>query len=192
MLSINKNESYVSILKIINSCFCQKVVSNIINIGSDDVIDKLVEYFKNEIKKETGIDISYNNKILKRLKIKCEEIKDQLLSFTESDLEMDIEGYYFTQKILRVTFNELCEELFEKYVELIDKTLALAFSNIKKNNCTIILRGDCNIIHIPKLKEIINPYNSSIHSEEFISIGAAILGHENNKFKNKIEELIQL
>ena len=50
MLSINKNESYVSILSIINSCFCYKAVSNIINIGSDDFIDKIVEYFIKEIK----------------------------------------------------------------------------------------------------------------------------------------------
>ncbi len=69
MLSINKNESYVSILSINNSCFYYKAVSNIINIGIDDFANKLVDYFKKEIKEETGIDISNKYKILNRLKI---------------------------------------------------------------------------------------------------------------------------
>jgi len=192
MLTINKNESYVSILSIINSCFYYKAVSNIINIGSDDFINKIFKYFKKEINEQIGIDFSNKNyKQLKTsLKIQCEKIQAILnilndVTFYGSDIGIN----NFTITITREDFNNLCKELFEKYVEIINQTIKNF--DLNKKNFTIILKGDNNIIYIPQLQKILNPYNNNlINSEELISIGAAILGNKNNMFEEKIEVLI--
>ena len=193
MLTINKNESYVSILSIINSCFYYKAVSNIINIGSDDFINKIFKYFKKEINEQIGIDFSNKNyKQLKTsLKIQCEKNQTILNILNDVNLyDSYIEIDYFTITITREDFNNLCKELFEKYVEIINQTIKNF--DLNKKNFTIILKGDNNIIYIPQLQKILNPYNNSlIHSEQLICIGAAILGSKNNMFEEKIEELIE-
>ena len=63
-----------------------------------------------------GIDISKNEKAKRRLKVYCEDIKKELSIVLESNIDIDgfAEGEDFYIPINRSTFENRCQNLFEK------------------------------------------------------------------------------
>ena len=106
----------VTILTINNNKFDIKATDGDVHFGGDDFDNLLVEYCIKKFKENSGIDISNDNKAIKRLKIECEKTKIELSFKDDSEISIDClaEGEDFSITIYRSKFEEICENLFNK------------------------------------------------------------------------------
>ena len=144
-------------------------------LGGEDFDNQLVEHF---LKKLNFDEVKNNNKIRKKLKIACENIK-KILSTSEQTI-LRINNFYnnqdISEKITRKEFEDICNNLFMRLEEVLDS--ALKSANISKEEIDeIILVGGST--RIPKVKEIVKNYfgkdpNDNINADEVVAFGATI------------------
>jgi len=169
-------------------------------LGGEDFDNKLVEYVLDnfcdkiedspEKKEETKTKIKSQKKLIKRLKLSCENIK-RVLSI-EKDTTLCINNFYdnkdIVQNIDRSTFEEICEDLFKKIEEPIQD--ALNAKNIKEEEIgEIVLVGGST--RIPKIKSILKKkfkckINDSINPDETIAYGATLMAAKLSIKKNNL------
>ena len=183
----------VSILKLKNKDF--KVLSNggDSHLGGEDIDNLLMKYCIDEFKNENNIDISNDQKALRRLKTHCEQLKIDLSEAKESEINIDglYKGIDFSLKINRATLEYLCKDLFNKCLKVLDKTIKESGINKNEINDLILVGGSSRI---PKIQEMIEQYcgdkniiNKRINADEAVAIGATLLA---NKFPNDKKDLM--
>ena len=159
-------------------------------LGGEDFDNKLVEYVLDnfcekiedspEKKEETKMKIKNQKKLIKRLKLSCENIK-KVLSL-EKETTLCINNFYdnkdIVQNIDRSTFEDICKDLFKKIEEPIQD--ALNAKNIKDEEIgEIVLVGGST--RIPKIKSILRKrfgkckINDTINPDETIAYGATLM-----------------
>ena len=166
------------------------------HLGGQDFDNRLVEYCIKEFKDQTGIDVSKNQKAIRRLKLVCERIKWNLSSSQESTIDIDClcEGEDLSLKISRLEFEDLCRDYFNRCIQIVER--ALNDSKLKKNNINeIILTSGSS--KIPKIQEMLKNYfgkeiNKSIAPDEVIACGAAIQAAIINNYEDDILERLIL
>ena len=184
----------VTILEINNKKFTVKATGGDTHLGGEDFDNLLMKYCIEQFKNETDIDISDDQKALRRLKIACETVKTELSSLQESIIDIDCLAQHedFTITIKRKDFETICKELFEKCIRKVEEILSESGLSKDEINEIILIGGSSRI---PKIQEIINDFfgdNSkickTINLDEAVAIGASIVCYleENNEF-NPIE-----
>jgi L1 cell adhesion molecule like protein len=175
----------VSIVNIDGDLYEVKSNCGDMHLGGDDFDNSLVDYCLKELKNK-GYDFDNNTKMKTKLKIECEKAKIFLTSLEDTSISLeDIEQEI---KISRAEFEEICKDLFNKCIPIIEKVLKNA-KLTKEKIADIILLGGCT--KIPKIKEIIKNYfkreinDNIINPKESISIGAAIQGAIINNIVNE-------
>ena len=183
----------VSILKLKNKDF--KVLSNggDSHLGGEDIDNLLMKYCIDEFKNENSIDISNDQKALRRLKTHCEQLKIDLSEAKESEINIDglYQGIDFSLKINRAKLEYLCKDLFNKCLKVLDNTIKESGINKNEINDLILVGGSSRI---PKIQEMIEQYcgdkniiNKRINADEAVAIGATLLA---NKFPNDKKDLM--
>ena len=170
----------VSILSIFDGVFEVLATEGDSHLGGEDIDNRLVNYCINKFKEETYIDISNNKKAIRRLKVYCEEAKRELSSILETDLEIDClaNGEDFTITITRNGFEDICNDIFLRLMEVVKSTLI--DSKLRKEDIDeVILTGGST--RMPQIKKMIKYYFDkeplkNIHPDEAVAIGAAIQG----------------
>ena len=152
------------------------------HLGGEDFDNKLLDYCINEFKKESGIDISKNQKAIRRLKALCEKAKINLSSMEETTIDIDslAQGVDFNITITRPEFENFCKDDFDRCIPIVEK--ALKEAKMKKDDIDeVILVGGST--RIPKIQELIKNFFKDekkickeLHADEAVSIGAAIIG----------------
>jgi len=175
-----------------------KSVNDLANIGGEDFDNKLIEYCSNEFKRINNIDIMNNPKALIRLKKECEKAKKILSSSKKYVIEIDeiINGIDLNIEIIRDKFEELCDDLFQKIIPIIEQLLKEG--KIKKEQVDeIFLIGGSS--RIPKIQSMIKDFfngkqiNMTLNADEAIVCGAAIQGAiSNNVIDEKLDKIILL
>ena len=177
-----------SILRVKNKTFEVLATCGDNHLGGEDFTNILTDYIINCFKDDEGFeDIDFKDKnnenaykSFQKLKVKIEDYKKQL-SY-EKEVEIVSDGAFYENKeihfsISRNTYENECEELFEKCFESIDKVLKLA--KLKKENIDeIILSGGSS--RTPKIQEMIEEYFNkeplkTINPDEAIAYGATIV-----------------
>lgn len=134
-----------------------------------------------EFKRKNKLDVTNNERALKRLKAACEKVKKSLSSSATASLEIDgfYEGQDFFTTITRARFEELCGDIFRRTMEPVEK--ALRDAKLDKGSITdIVLVGGST--RIPKVQQLLSDYfngkelNKSVHPDEVVAMGAAIQG----------------
>eukprot|EP00826_Nyctotherus_ovalis_P016028 TRINITY_DN14614_c0_g1_i4.p1 TRINITY_DN14614_c0_g1~~TRINITY_DN14614_c0_g1_i4.p1 ORF type:complete len:614 (-),score=98.17 TRINITY_DN14614_c0_g1_i4:48-1889(-) len=147
------------------------------HLGGNDFDNRMVEYCKSEFKKRTGLDVSKNLRVLRRLKIECERAK-RVLSYKAQALVLVkdlMEGIDFSLTITREKFEEINTDLFQKCIPQFDRVLR--YSEVTKNQISkVVLAGGST--NIPKIIAIVRDYfgmepEKSINPDEVAAIGAA-------------------
>ena len=120
ILKINEDEEYNFVLL---STKCDNF------LGGKDFDNKLVNYFLDKFCKnfhESKEKIKKNKKVIKKLKIACENIKRILSSSLESTLSITnfYNGYDILENIERKQFEKTCQDLFERLKIPIDDALS--------------------------------------------------------------------
>merc|ERR1712054_249928 len=115
----------VSLLAIEEGIFEVKATNGHTHLGGEDFDNKMVEYCIDDFKKKTGIDISKNNRSLRRLRTQCEKAKRILSSSHSTAIECEAlaEGEDYSITMTRAKFEELCMDLFRKCMPPVENAL---------------------------------------------------------------------
>ncbi len=149
------------------------------HLGGEDIDNRMVEYFAKEFQRKHKHDLKQNARALKRLKAQCERLKKTLSSSTTATLEIDslYEGIDFTATLSRARFEEICNDIFVKTMEPVDKVLADAKIDKGQVHEVVLVGGSTRI---PKIQKLLSNYfngkalNKSVNPDEVVAAGAAI------------------
>ena len=169
----------VSIVTISDGDFSVQAVGGDTHLGGSDFDSKLVEHFLAVIKRKYRVDLSSNYRVLRRLRSCCEEAKCTLSFAMNADLTIEClyEGNDFSETIYREKFENLCIPLFERTIEIVEKTLDDAELSRDQISDIILVGGSTRI---PKLQEMLKEFfggrelTKSINPDEAVAYGAAV------------------
>jgi L1 cell adhesion molecule like protein len=188
----------VSLLTIEDGLFEVKATSGNTHLGGEDFDNKLVSFCSAHFLKTTGIDITSDNRALRRLRTACEKAKRMLSASTNTTIDVDSlkGGEDFSLVITRAKFEELCIDYFRDCLHPVEKVLN--DSKIAKNQIhDIVLVGGST--RIPKVQQLLSEFfngralNKSINPDEAVAYGAAIQAAVLNKDKGeKLDKLLLL
>lgn len=171
----------VSLLTQNGGMFEVKATAGDTHLGGEDFDNRLVDYCSQEFKKKSKVDISSNQRALRRLRTACERAKRTLSTSTTAGLEIDAlaEGIDFNMTLTRAKFEDLCGDLFKKCLLPVESVLRDSKISKDKVNEIVLVGGSSRI---PKVQELLrNFFNGkelcqSINPDEAVAYGAAVYG----------------
>ncbi len=187
----------VSILTLDEGVFEVKATGGDGHLGGEDFDNMMVQFCVDEFKRKNKIDITNNQRALRRLRTMCERAKRTLSTATQASIEVDslAEGIDFNATITRAKFESLCDSLFRRTIAPIDRCLADA--KISKDQIhEIVMVGGSS--RIPKIRELLSSYfngkklNDSVHPDEAVAYGAAVQAHILTGGSEKVDSVILL
>ena len=169
----------VSLLTIDDGIFEVKATAGDTHLGGEDFDNRLVSFVIEEFIKKHKKDPSGNSRALRRIRSACERAKRTLSSATQTTIEVDscFEGIDFYTNITRAKFEELCNDMFKKTIEPVDKVLRDAKMSKGDINEIVLVGGSTRI---PKIQQLLQDFfngkelNKSINPDEAVAYGAAV------------------
>lgn len=169
----------VSILNLSDGIFEVMSTSGDTHLGGEDVDTRMVQYFADEFKKKTKLDLKQNKRSLRRLQTAAERLKRSLSANTQATIEIDslYNGIDFYAVVSRAKFEEICGDIFRATLHPVEK--ALSDAKLHKNEIhEIVLVGGST--RIPKIQDLLikmfngKSLNKSINPDEAVAYGAAV------------------
>ena len=187
----------ISILEIGEGVFDVKATNGDTFLGGDDFDNRLITFFADEFKKDSGIDLREDKMALQRLKEAAEKAKHELSSSSETDVNLpfitaDSSGpKHFNIKITRAKFESLVDDLVKRCVEPCRKALKDAGCTSKDINEVILVGG---MTRMPKVQETVKDFfgkepHKGVNPDEVVAIGAAIQG---GVLKGEVKDVLLL
>jgi len=169
----------VSILNIEDTIFEVRATAGDTHLGGEDFDTLLVEYFVDEFKKKSKVDLTGNKKALRRLRTACERAKRTLSSATTACVEVDslCDGVDFNSTITRAKFENLCDSLFRKTMKPVEQVLRDAKISKSQIHEIVLVGGSTRI---PRIQQLLSEFFDgkelckSINPDECVAYGAAI------------------
>lgn len=174
----------LSVLRLDNGLFEVKSTLGDTHLGGEDFDNAMVLHCLKEFKmKNSSIntdDFITNKKVLSKLKSACEVAKKNLSSANSTTIEIDslYNNIDFCVNISRTKFELLCEQKFNKCMELVAQVLKSAQIRKEEISDVVLIGGSTRI---PKIRELLKSYfgkdpKISINPDEAVAYGAAIQG----------------
>ena len=171
----------VSLITIDDGLFEVKATAGDTHLGGEDFDNRMVAHFVEEFKRKNKLDVSTNQRALRRLKTACERAKRTLSTSTSASIEIDAfyEGKDFYSSITRARFEELCGDLFRSCLDPVEKVLRDAKMDKSSVHDVVLVGGSTRV---PKIQKLLSDcFNGkelckSVNPDEAVSIGAAIQG----------------
>lgn len=181
----------VSALEISSQKFSTLAVGGERRLGGDDFDECLVRYFLKYIESDLSIDLSSLERsglgykeyydVMNKIRKGAVELKEELSESEEVTVEIprlftygaDKRHYDFSMEMDRETFNSICAPLFERIIQVIDKTVKNS-ARFKKEELKkiFLVGGSC---YIPKVQEDVERYfGLSANSEQDRAIQVAM------------------
>lgn len=173
----------VSILTIDDQIFEVLSTCGDTHLGGEDIDNALVKFCVDEFKRTSKIDVSGDNRALRRLRTACESAKRTLSSTNQTMVHVDaLSGSADCMITLtRAKLESLCDSMFKKCMEPVEK--ALTDSGLSKDKIDeIVLVGGSS--RIPKVQELLSKYFggkklcNSINPDEAVAYGAAVFAYQ--------------
>jgi len=172
----------VSILEIGDGVFEVKSTNGDTFLGGEDFDMLLVDYFVDEFKKESGLDLKNDNMALQRLKEAAEKAKIELSSAQQTEVNLpfitaDASGpKHLTMKLTRAKFEALVADLVQRTIapcKAALKDAGLTASDIDE----VVLVG--GMTRMPKIGEVVKDFfgrepHKGVNPDEVVAMGAAI------------------
>ena len=172
----------VSILELGDGVFQVLSTAGDNKLGGDNFDDVLSKHLASRFKKETGIDVSKDKTVMRRITETAEKVKKELSTLKESYVSLpfltakDGVPYHLETTITREEFNKLTKKLVEKtrgpLLEAIDES-GLDLDEIDK---VILVGGSTRIPAVVDLvKEVTDkePFKG-VNPDEVVAMGAAV------------------
>jgi L1 cell adhesion molecule like protein len=171
----------VSLLHLAGGVFTVKSTAGDTHLGGQDFDTNLLEHFKADFKKKTGLDISNDARALRRLRTAAERAKRTLSSVTTTTVEVDslFDGEDFSANITRARFEDINASLFKSTLEPVEQVLKDAKISKEKIDEVVLVGGSTRI---PKVQKLLSDYfdgkqlEKSINPDEAVAYGAAVQG----------------
>ena len=170
----------VSILKISNgSVFEVLATAGDTHLGGQDFDNRMVKYFVDEFKRKYKKDLTSSVSAMRKLKAACEQAKRTLSSTTQAFIEIDslYQGMYFSSRISRARFEELCISLFRQTLKPVEQAIRDAKLDKSSIDEVVLVGGSTRI---PKVQQILRDFfdgkklNMNINPDEAVAYGAAV------------------
>ncbi len=174
----------ISILELGDGVFEVKSTNGDTHLGGADFDRVLVNYFADEFKKESGIDVTNDNAAMQRLRDEAEKAKIELSTAQEVDINLpfltaDAEGpKHFEHKLSRSKLESLVADLIDKTAAPCEKALKDAKLKAGEIDAVVLVGGMTRMPAVQeKVKKIFgkDPMKG-VNPDEVVAIGAAIQG----------------
>jgi len=174
----------VSILELGEGVFEVKSTNGDTHLGGADFDRTLVNYFVEEFKKDSGIDVSDDKAAMQRLRDEAEKAKIELSTAQEVDINLpfltaDSEGpKHFEHKLSRAKLESLVGELIDKTADPCEKALKDAGLKASDIDAVVLVGGMTRMPAVQeKVKKIFgkDPMKG-VNPDEVVAVGAAIQG----------------
>ncbi|HSX30931.1 MAG TPA: molecular chaperone DnaK [Candidatus Saccharimonadales bacterium] len=174
----------VSILELGDGVFEVKSTNGDTHLGGADFDRVLVNYFVEEFKKESGIDIASDKAAMQRLRDEAEKAKIELSAAQEVDVNLpfltaDAEGpKHFEHKLTRAKLESLVADLVNKTAEPCEKALKDAGLKAADIDAVVLVGG---MTRMPAVQEKVKAIfgkdpMKGVNPDEVVAVGAAIQG----------------
>ncbi|MFV4913551.1 molecular chaperone DnaK [Microbacterium lacticum] len=168
------------------------------HLGGDDFDRRLVDYFAEQFKSETGIDLRNDPQALQRLFEAAEKAKIELSSVTQTQVSLpfitaDANGpKHLTLTITRSKFEDLTADLVERCLGPVRQ--AMADAKVSENDIDeVILVGGST--RIPAVQALVKRLtggkepNMTVNPDEVVAVGAAI---QAGVLKGEVDDVVLL
>ncbi|SCV05300.1 LANO_0H04456g1_1 [Lachancea nothofagi CBS 11611] len=171
----------VSLLHIAGGVYTVKSTSGNTHLGGQDFDTNMLDHFKAEFKKKTGLDISNDARALRRLRTAAERAKRTLSSVTQTTVEVDslFDGEDFETSITRARFEDINAAMFKSTLEPVEQVLKDAKIAKSQIDEVVLVGGSTRI---PKVQKLLSDFfegkqlEKSINPDEAVAYGAAVQG----------------
>ncbi len=174
----------VSILELGDGVFEVKSTNGDTHLGGADFDRVLVNYFADEFKKESGIDLSSDKAAMQRLRDEAEKAKIELSTAQEVDINLpfltaDAEGpKHFEHKLTRSKLEQLVADLINKTADPCEKALKDAGLSAGDIDAVVLVGG---MTRMPAVQEKVKAIfgkdpMKGVNPDEVVAVGAAIQG----------------
>ncbi|MBQ6110031.1 MAG: molecular chaperone DnaK [Alphaproteobacteria bacterium] len=187
----------VSILEIVDGVFEVKSTNGDTALGGADFDARVLKYFIDEFKAQSGLDLSNDKLALQRLKEAAEKAKIELSSKTSTDVNLpyltaDATGpKHFNITLTRAKLESLVADLIERTIEPCKKALKDAGLTTSQINEVILVGGQTRM---PKVAETVKDFfgrepHKGVNPDEVVALGAAIQG---GVLKGEVKDVLLL
>ena len=153
-------------------------------LGGEDFDLKLIDYFVDEFKKESGFDLKSDPMALQRLKEAAEKAKIELSSSDQTEINLpyitaDSSGpKHFVHKITRAKLESLVENLVDRSLAPLKLALEDAKLSIGDINEILLVGGQTRMPMVQqKVKDFFGKEpRKDLNPDEAVAVGAAIQG----------------
>ena len=153
-------------------------------LGGEDFDLKLIDYFVDEFKNESGFDLKSDPLALQRLKEAAEKAKIELSSSEQTEVNLpyitaDASGpKHFVHKVTRAKLESLVEDLVERSLAPVKLALEDAKLSIGDINEVLLVGGQTRMPLVQsKVKAFFNKEpRKDLNPDEAVAVGAAIQG----------------
>ena len=174
----------VSILELGDGVFEVKSTNGDTHLGGEDFDNRIVRYFIDEFKNETGIDLSSDKAAMQRLKDEAEKAKKELSTTAEYEVSLpfitaDASGpKHFETTLTRAKLEELCADLLDRLAIPCRKAMDDAGVKPSELGHVVLVGGMTRMpAVIEKAKEIFGKEPmAGVNPDEVVADGAAIQG----------------
>lgn len=174
----------VSILELGDGVFEVKSTNGDTHLGGEDFDNRIVNYFLEEFKKESGIDLKGDNAAMQRLKDEAEKAKKELSTTNEYEVNLpfltaDADGpKHFETKLTRAKLEELVKDLIDGVAGPVEKALKDAGLKASEIDEVVLVGGMTRMpAVVEKVKAIFGKEPlKGVNPDEVVAIGAAIQG----------------
>jgi L1 cell adhesion molecule like protein len=168
-----------SILSIDDGVFEVLATAGDTNFGGEDLDNRIVDYFAEEIKRKHKKNIKENPRSLRRLRTACERAKRTLSSSTTAMVEIDslIDGIDFNSTLTRARFEDICGSDFRKCMAPVESVLRDAKLSKSQVDEIVLVGGSTRI---PKIQNMLSDFFNgkelckNINPDEAVAYGAAV------------------
>ena len=187
----------ISLIGLLRGLVEVKALNGLNNLGGEDFTNRLTEYCAKDFKNKTSLDIKKNPKAFKRLRIECEKATHLISTTKEAKIDVDglMDGKDLYIQITRGKFEELCDDLFKKCLQVIQDLIKDTQIPKEKIDEMVLIGGSSRI---PKIQSMIQEYfngkkpNIQFIMNESVASGAAILAAKFSNVKSEKIERINL
>lgn len=174
----------MSILEIGDGVFEVKATNGDTFLGGEDFDLRLIEYFADEFKKDSGIDLRNDKLALQRLKEAAEKAKIELSAATQTDVNLpfitaDQTGpKHLTLSLTRAKLETLVEDLISRTIKPCEAAMRDADLSASEIDEIILVGG---MTRMPRIQEVVRNFfgkevSRNVNPDEVVAMGAAIQG----------------
>ena len=169
----------VSILLIDGNDLQVKATAGDTHLGGEDFDNRLVSHFAAKFMVKHNEDIRADKRVIRRLRVACEKAKVSLSEEEEAEIDLPhlFKGIHYKDKMTRAVFENMCQELFDKTIVLLEKVLTDAKMAKGAIDDVVLVGGSTRI---PKIQEMVKAFfngkelKRDINPDEAVAYGAVM------------------